>query len=124
MHRSLPLTFLVKLAGGVLTFHIVAASWVLFRAHDFETASQIFTQIATNFQPQIFGQWIDGYMIVAVMMAVGFFTHFMPSFVSRLSEKCVIKMPLLLQALLIVAATYLFIQVKSSDVQPFIYFQF
>ena len=36
----------------------------------------------------------------------------------------VVKLPLLGKALLLVVLIYLVIQIKSSDIQPFIYFQF
>lgn len=34
------------------------------------------------------------------------------------------RMPLVGQALILIALIFLVIQVKSSDIQPFIYFQF
>ena len=34
------------------------------------------------------------------------------------------RLPLVAQAMVLIALVYLVIQVKSSDIQPFIYFQF
>ena len=42
----------------------------------------------------------------------------------RLCTKLVIKMPLIGKAFLFIILIYLIIQIKSADVQPFIYFQF
>lgn len=38
--------------------------------------------------------------------------------------KTIIRLPLVGKAVLLVALIYLVIQMKSADVQPFIYFQF
>ena len=35
-----------------------------------------------------------------------------------------IRLPLIFQALILILLIFLVIQVKSSDIQPFIYFQF
>lgn len=108
----------------IITFHLVAALWVLFRAQDFQTASDVFTQIFTQFHPQVFTQWISSYSGVALLMLIGYVLHLTPQRLSDMARRLTVRMPLLLQALLIVATAWLVIQIKSSDVQPFIYFQF
>lgn len=114
----------VKVASGLITFHCVCALWILFRARDFETASMVFTQIFTNLQPQIFMQWVESYAAVAFLMTLGFALHFVPQRWSQNTRRFVGLCPLPLQALLIVIVIFIVIQIKSSDVQPFIYFQF
>jgi hypothetical protein len=57
-------------------------------------------------------------------MLVGYVLHFMPEFLSVKAKDFVTRCPLVVKALLIVILVWIVIQIKSSDVQPFIYFQF
>lgn len=114
----------VQLIGGILTFHLVAACWVLFRAPSFGIAEQVFHQIFHKFQPQIFLQWCTSYKAVALLMLLGFTLHWLPSSISAKAKAFVSRSPLAVKALLLILLIYLVIQIKSSDVQPFIYFQF
>ena len=116
--------WLVTMIGGLLTFHLVAACWVLFRAPSFDIAEQVFHQIFNKFQPQIFLQWCTSYATVASLMLLGYLLHFMPQSLSESVKNMVTKSPLIIKVLLIVAVIFIVIQIKSSDVQPFIYFQF
>lgn len=107
-----------------VTFHIVCFCWILFRSPTFEIAESMVTQIFTKFEPQIFFQWVSSYWAVASLMLLGFVLHFLPESWTDWAKKQVIRMPLVLQALIIVVVIFIVIQIKSSDVQPFIYFQF
>ncbi|MCQ2256960.1 MAG: MBOAT family protein [Bacteroidaceae bacterium] len=114
----------VVILSGIITYHLVAACWVLFRAQSFGVASQVFYQVFNKFQPQIFLQWCESYWAVASLMLLGYTLHFLPNSVSEFAKKVVTKCPLIVKALIIVVVIFIVIQIKSSDVQPFIYFQF
>jgi D-alanyl-lipoteichoic acid acyltransferase DltB (MBOAT superfamily) len=112
------------LLSVLLTFHFVAFCWIFFRNHTFEASWTMITQIATNFHPELFEQVVTGYWIVFAMMLFGYVTHFVPD---TFQARCVRVLEwggVVLCALLITAVIYLVIQVKSSEIQPFIYFQF
>lgn len=108
----------------IVTFHIVCFCWILFRCPDFKTAETMVTQIFTRFEPQILLQWITSYRAVALLMLLGYILHFLPEEWSARAKALVVKMPLVAQAALILVVIFIVIQIKSSDVQPFIYFQF
>ena len=113
-----------RIAAIVITFHFVCLCWIFFRCSDMETAVTMISQVATNFHPELLWQVISGYPWVFGLMAFGFISHYLPDswqqrLVARLSMTNVIVC-----ALLITAVIYIVIQVKSSDIQPFIYFQF
>lgn len=114
----------VVLFGGLITFHLVAACWVLFRASSFDVAEQIFHQIFYKFQPQIFLQWCQSYAAVGVLMLLGYCLHFMPQSISDKAKSFITRSPLFIKAIILVLVIFIVIQIKSSDVQPFIYFQF
>jgi hypothetical protein len=57
-------------------------------------------------------------------MGIGYLLHWAPDAWQERCTKLVIKMPLIGKAFLFIILIYLIIQIKSADVQPFIYFQF
>lgn len=113
-----------RVLGILLTFHLVCFCWIFFRNSTFEASWTMIHQIVANFQPQLFGQLVDGYKMVFAFMAVGFVLHFLPDRWEEACQRGVIRLPLVTQALLLILIIYVVIQVKTSDIQPFIYFQF
>ena len=102
---------------GILCFGVLFTEWhLLFIKHG--------CQIFTAFRPQLFPQLIEGYWRVFALMAVGFLLHFAPDSWENAVCRGVIKLPFLGKAIVMVAMIYLVIQMKSSEIQPFIYFQF
>lgn len=113
-----------KFIAVFITFHFVCFCWIFFRNTTFEASLSMITQIFTAFHPEVFTQMVSGYWEVFALMTIGFILHFSPD---RLQEKCssiIIDTPLLGKALILIALIFIVIQVKSSDIQPFIYFQF
>lgn len=121
MYRSIGIR---RFMGRVITFHFVCFCWIFFRNQTFEGSWNMLRQIAFQFHPQVFGQLIAGYRGVFLLMGIGYILHFLPDKCSFWCERGVIRLPLVFQALLIVGVTYVVVQVKSSEIQPFIYFQF
>lgn len=117
-------TGLRRLFAVVVTFHFVCFCWIFFRNSTFEASTVMIRQIFTAFHPELFMQLVTGYWQVFVLMASGFLLHWCPDSWQNECGRAVTRLPLVGQALLVVAMVYLVIQVKSSDIQPFIYFQF
>ena len=113
-----------KILGGLITFHFVLFTWVFFRADSMSVVGQMLTQIFTAFHPELLGKVLSGYSLVMLLIVIGYVTHFMPE---RHSETMKVKLQgynLAVKALLVIITIVIIIQVKSSDIQPFIYFQF
>lgn len=110
--------------GILITFHFVCFCWIFFRNADFATSLDMIKQICTTFRPQLLPQLLAGYWEVFALMALGFLLHFSPDRWESMLSKTVIRLPLAGKAVLMVALIYLVIQMKSSEIQPFIYFQF
>lgn len=113
-----------RILGIILTFHFVCFCWIFFRNADFKNSMDMLNQIFTAFHPQLFSQLIEGYWKVFALMLLGFLLHFAPDRWEKSLCNQVIKLPFLGKAVLIVALVYAVIQMKSADIQPFIYFQF
>ncbi|WP_290540569.1 MBOAT family protein [Alistipes sp.] len=113
-----------RAAGMLLTFNIVCLGWLMFRAESMQTVSLMLHQIFENFNAAMIPQVITGYGAVFALIAAGYLLHLMPSAVDALARRIVIHAPLMLQVLMAAAMIWCVMQIKSSDIQPFIYFQF
>lgn len=120
----LPQHWIKKVLGWVITFHVVSACWILFRAANLDGAIEICFQIFNNFQPQLFAQILTAYSPVLLLIGIGFVLHAMPPIVDEWVQLQVIKSPLILKSILLTIIIWIVIQTKSAEVQPFIYFQF
>ncbi|MDR0954632.1 MAG: MBOAT family protein [Rikenellaceae bacterium] len=113
-----------RAVGIVLTFHLVCAAWVLFRADSMATAHAVFRQIFTAFHPELLRGMVTGYGWVFILMAVGYIAHFLPARTDNALRRGVTRLGIVGQAALLVVVIWIVIQFKSSEVVPFIYFQF
>ena len=108
----------------LLTFHFWVFSCIFFRNTSFENIYAQLQQMLTAFHPELFLQVIESYKFVFMLIALAFVTHYLPD---PWQERIIGRMKranIFVCALLIVAVIYIVIQVKSSNIQPFIYFQF
>ena len=116
--------FIISTFSILITFHFVCFCWIFFRADNMETATQMIRQIAFHFNPRIFFEFITGYRSVLLMMLIGYALHFIPKSVELKTESIVTNLPLLLKVSFMILVILLVVQFKSSEIQPFIYFQF
>ncbi len=113
-----------RVAGILLTFHLVCLGWLLFRAESMQTVGLMLHQILHNFDLSLLPQLLAGYLPIFLLMAAGYLLHLLPASVDRLFQRAITASPYLLQILMVVLMAWCVMQVKSSDIQPFIYFQF
>lgn len=108
----------------VITFHFVCLCWIFFRNIDFGNSMAMLRQIGTSFHIELLPQLVEGYWKVLVIMLIGFVLHFLPASWEAAAKRTMVKMPIIGYWLILVLVIYLAIQMKSSEIQPFIYFQF
>lgn len=108
----------------ILTFHFVCFCWIFFRNSTFEASATMIRQIFTAFHPELIGQLFSGYWKVFLLMGVGYLLHICPDRWQDACSRGMVRLPLAGQALVLILLIYVVMQVKSSDIQPFIYFQF
>jgi D-alanyl-lipoteichoic acid acyltransferase DltB (MBOAT superfamily) len=121
---KIPSSRFTKIAGILLTFHFVCFCWIFFRADSMEAVGQVLKQIFTAFHPEVFVDFVRGYPWVFVLMLLGFTMHFMPHSSAQFIENKITASPLILKVVYLSVIIFIVIQVKSSEIQPFIYFQF
>jgi len=117
-------TFVSKLISGIITFHFVAFCWIFFRADTFELAGKMILQIYHSFRPEVMYEAIIGYKNVFMIMIFGYLLHWLPSQWKTFSTEVFIKTPDFAKATIVLVIILAIFQVKSSALQPFIYFQF
>ncbi|MDO4771333.1 MBOAT family protein [Porphyromonas sp.] len=113
-----------RVLSMIFTFHIVCFSWIFFRANDMAQVQEILSRIVTEFHPELMWEVISGYSMVFGIMLFGYAAHMLPRRALSGLENGITRSPLILKSLYIAIVIFIIFQVKSADVQPFIYFQF
>ena len=117
-------TRVMKIVGLIVTFNFVSFAWIFFRARSFADAWLVLTRIFTEFKAPLFTQWIAEYSPVAVLIALGYIFHWIPSRAINGFEKTMVRIPIYVQSIILAFVIWIVFQAKSADIQPFIYFQF
>lgn len=107
-----------------LTFHVVVVGWMMFRLQDPEMWPIMLNKILMEFHPELLWNVVSSFYWVFILITIGFITHWIPEkYESRLIA-LLSRQNIIVHALIIAIAAFIVIQVKNSEVQPFIYFQF
>jgi D-alanyl-lipoteichoic acid acyltransferase DltB (MBOAT superfamily) len=125
MGRAIPANRFVRLLGWVLTFHVVAALWVLFRAPDLKTANLVAYQVLyhANFWSYVVPFW-QARPLLVVVMAGAFVLTLLPLSIKDPARQWFVRAPWLLKMVAFLAVIQLSLEMGIQGVQPFIYFQF
>jgi D-alanyl-lipoteichoic acid acyltransferase DltB (MBOAT superfamily) len=115
---------LVRIYAITLTFIFITFTRIFFRAEDLETVQQMWFSIQNNFQLGLAGDIISNYKWVFIAMFAGYVIHWLPTSTKSWYQELFIKAPLPVKAIVAVITVFVIIQFISSDLQPFIYFQF
>ncbi len=114
----------VRFLRAALTFHVVVALWVFFRASDLETSLQVFGQIFGSFHLEILGQFLQAYTLPVLLIALGFTLHWLPARWHEQVRGAFISSPIALRFALAVLVALIVLKVQSLGMHPFIYFDF
>ena len=122
--RKIPDTLPVRAVSWLLTISFVMLSWVFFRAGSVEDALLVLTRIFTDFDLRVFASFWDTRMLLCILMAVAVLLGcFSPRFWSRCKIRFIYA-PWIVKLLALVLMLQLVLQLRTGEVQPFIYFQF
>lgn len=114
-----------RVIGNIfLTFNLIAISFVFFRARSLETVRDMGNQIIHNFHLSVAPQFIQGYLMIVLAIVGAYLMHFAPERWTQKFKKMYTGMPLILQAVVLAIIILLIIQVRSSEIVPFIYLQY
>ncbi len=113
-----------KVGGVIITFHFVCFCWIFFRNTHFDHSLSMLRQIFTALHPELWEQLLTGYSKVFVLIGIGYALHFAPASWEAAFNRTMIRLPFWGKAALLIGLIYFVIQIKSSEIQPFIYFRF
>lgn len=104
---------------GLCTFHFVCFAWVFFRAETFGKAVAVLKQIGTltTFHPNLPPKLL-------AVMALGAATHLMPHSAFDALKSAFARLPAPAQAACLFIVAFVLREAASSEVVPFVYFQF
>ena len=106
-----------------LTFNIVNVLWIFFRADSFDIALTIINRSLSADFSTIIPIFI-AYWKPLVIIAFTLIIHLVPENIKLHWRDGFVKVPIWVKILIIVVVVFVLVQVKSSAIQPFIYFQF
>lgn len=107
-----------------VTFHFVVFLWIFFRAKDFNTAWVMINQVFSEMDWAYLQPFWEVRQLFVIVLLVGFAIHTIPSKLFPKMEKIYVNSHFIFKAIGFLVLIQLMIQLKSANVQPFIYFQF
>ena len=120
-----------KRVSRIFIFHFVCLAWIFFRSGaigaslpPLEATVAVLSQIAGNFSLNLVLPFLEAYPVVFGLIALGFMLHLLPIQWYLDLETRFTQSPLFVKSLSLAAVIWLVIQTASSEVVPFIYFQF
>ena len=109
----------VNALKGLLTFHFVCFAWIFFRADGFARARMVLRQLAVG------GLHLTNLPRgVLLVLGLGFVTHLVPDRVYARARRWFVELPAPAQGALLFAAALVLKKAASTQVVPFVYFQF
>lgn len=112
-----------KFLGWALTFHLVLALWVFFRAASFATALQVL-QKSLDIDWSYAVPFVQARPLFLVLLGIGYLLHAVPMRRVAWIEQHFARSPWIVKAVVFILTIQLLLEMRQSYVQPFIYFQF
>ncbi len=107
-----------------VNFLVIAFTFMLFRARSMDDFYMMWHQIVNDFHLSVAPQFVSGYLTIVITMAAGYLLHIAPSRWGTWLKISFMRMPAPIQAVILAVAVLAVIQVRSSDIVPFIYLQY
>jgi alginate O-acetyltransferase complex protein AlgI len=119
-----PKSWFGRAVSVFITFQFVSFCWIFFRAHDMHSVVLILRQIFQDFLPASFSKLLQVYSGVFALILAGYLIHFLPEKVKESYRGFFIRIPVVVQMLIILVIAFLLYQMRSAEIMPFIYFRF
>ncbi len=107
-----------------ITFNFVTFCWIFFRAQDMDTVRLMLDQVFNNFSPGSYMDVLPAYANVFLLMIAGYVIHFLPDRVKESYRGLFIRIPLVLQIIIIMFIAVILFRMRTTEIMPFIYFRF
>ena len=107
-----------------ITFNLMAFGFMFFRSRSMEHVGAMTDQILHNFHLNVAAQFVEGYLMIVVLMAGALLLHFLPTSWSEATRERYNRLGTVAQAIILAIVLMLCIQFRSADLVPFIYLQY
>ncbi len=107
-----------------LTFNLVTLAFMFFRSPSLSHIGDMFHQIFHDFHISVAPQFVYGYIGIVLAILAGYFMHFIPRHWREAGRRRYEALPLVVQAIILAVVIFVIIQVRQSDIVPFIYLQY
>lgn len=122
--RRIPDNFLTKSIFWAITFTYVSLLWVFFRAASFADSVTIIESVFKQFNLAYFPEFWHVRSEWCVMMLLLIIAHALPQRTIDRAQRLFIRSPWIVKFVVFLAVVQLVIVYMSSEIAPFIYFQF
>ena len=119
-----PKKFIPYFWGIFLTFNFITFTRIWFRAPNIETTNFILERLLNGWDITLIPTMTASYKKVFAVMAFGYFVHWLSASFKKQYTQWFVNTPMWAKVLISIIIIFVLYQVKSSDLQPFIYFQF
>lgn len=117
-------TQLYRAAAILITLVFISFTRIWFRSPDMQTVDVIFDRMLNHFGGELWWKILTGYAAVMWVMAIGYAIHWIPETTKQNYRNWFATRSLPLMVAICVGVIFILYQAVSSDMQPFIYFQF
>lgn len=118
--KTLPVHFWKVL----ITFAFITFTRIFFRAEDMNQANEVMQKIGSDLDLSILPTILTNFSEVFILMTLAFIIHWLPKDVKWAYRKFFIKSPVWSKVVITILTVILIYQTMSSEMKPFIYFQF
>lgn len=114
----------LKCINLFITFNFVSVLWILFRAQSFNDSINSIRKIALDIRLNDFVGFYFARKEILFMLLAAVFLVFLNKSIKLFLERIFVKTPLPVILIFLIVFLQLALQIKSTDIAPFIYFQF
>jgi D-alanyl-lipoteichoic acid acyltransferase DltB (MBOAT superfamily) len=114
----------VKIGLMLVTLTFISFTRIYFRSPSIEIVNEIFDRMANHFSLNLFFDILLGYWHVLLVVLIGYLIHWIPETMKEKYRNAFASLPTPKLVLLCVFIVFCLYQIMSSEMQPFIYFQF
>lgn len=108
----------------IVTFVMVSLTFMFFRAPSMDDVAMMWHQILFDFHLSVAPQFVESYLTIVLLMIGGYMIHITPSRMTRRVRSAFEASPAFVQAVILALVILVVIQVRQSDIVPFIYLQY
>lgn len=115
---------IVKIILMLITLSFISFTRIYFRSPSMDIVNEIYDRIGNHFSWYLIWDILVGYKAVLLVVLLGYLIHWVPETMKERYRNAFAKLPIPAMVAVCSFIIFLLYQIMSSEMQPFIYFQF